>query len=302
MSFSSLWGISFPTQVTLRILSFAAIIVIIIILSSINSFAQGWYNPGWVYRKSITVNPGQVPSTQANFPVLVNLPADAGLAAHARADGFDILFTTNDGMTKIPYEREKYTNSTGALVAWVNVPSVTNGTVIYMYYGNPSSTDQAQPTNVWTNGYSGVYHLDEPGAGTAGEYKDVTSVANNGTVYDLKVLQTSFSHTPTGGNDFRYQELTTPIDYTIVAGDLLVYDVYWTSATDMIGIDFQTSGGAPNPDALRNYFASTVDQNGLSCHPGANLSAYALNQWYHRIIPTQAGQVGKTITNYDIAC
>ena len=166
--------------------------------------AQGWYNPGWIYRKAIIVNSGQVPSAQTNFPVLVNLSADAGLSAHARADGFDLLFTTN----------------------------------------------------VWTNSFSGVYHLDEPGAGTAGEYKDATSVANNGTVHDLNVLQSSFSHIPTGGNDYRYQELTTPVDYTIVAGDVLVYDAYWTSATDLIGIGngAVTAGTSiSTPNAIQNH-------------------------------------------------
>ena len=283
-----------------HILIFIVFTIIISFGIELQSSAQSWYNSNWLYRKAITVNPGQVPSTQINFPLLVNLPSDAGLSAHARSDGFDILFTTSDGITKIPYDREQYTSATGALVAWVNVPSVSVGTIIYMYYGNSGATDQQQVTSVWDPNYVGVYHVDEPGAGTTGEYKDATSVANNGTVYDLNLLQTAFSHSQTGGNDFRYQELTAPGDYTIVAGDVLVYDVYWTSASDLIAIDFQTSGGIPNPDALRNYAAN--DQNGVVCHPGADLSAYALNKWYHRVIPIPAGLVGKMITNYDIAC
>ena len=262
-------------------------------------FGQNWYNSSWSYRKTITVKSGQVPSTQTNFPFLVNLASDAGLSAHARSDGFDILFTISDGTTKIAYEREKFTSTTGALVAWVNVPSVSNGTVIYMYYGNPGETTDQQAASgaVWNPNYAGVYHIDEPGAGTAGEYKDATSVANNGTVYDTNIFQAAFTHTASGGNDFRYQELTAPGDYVITAGDVLVYDVYWTSATDMTAVDLITP-----TDALRNYFATALDQNGLAAHPGANLSTYALSQWYHRIIHIPAAMNGKTITKYDIAC
>src|SRR4051812_42447068 len=39
---------------------------------------------GWNHRKTITINAGQVPAPQLNFPVLINLSADADLLASAR--------------------------------------------------------------------------------------------------------------------------------------------------------------------------------------------------------------------------
>ena len=155
-----------------------------ILIVGLNQFtyAQGWYNTGgtWNYRKAITVNSGQVPSTQTNFPVLVNLASDANLPGHALPNGFDILFTSSDGVTKIPYQRELYTSATGALVAWVNVPSVTTGTVIYMYYGNSGSGDQQASTTVWDANYLGVWHLSQNPGGTAPQMTDATSLSNNG--------------------------------------------------------------------------------------------------------------------------
>ncbi len=66
-----------------------------------------WYTGcGWPYRKNITLNKTMVPSDQTDFTVLINLAADTDLKSHARADGYDILFTTNDGQTAIPFERE----------------------------------------------------------------------------------------------------------------------------------------------------------------------------------------------------
>ncbi|MGD0745393.1 MAG: DUF2341 domain-containing protein, partial [Verrucomicrobiota bacterium] len=160
-----------------------ALIAVLLLATASSAFA-GWYSTGgtWNYRKTIAIDYTKVPNTdQTNFPVLVSL-TDTGLT-NALSTGFDILFTSSDGTTMIPYEREAFTKSTGALVAWVKVPTVshTANTVIYMYYGNSGASDQQQATNVWASNYNGVWHLKESGNGTAGEYKDSTANANNGT-------------------------------------------------------------------------------------------------------------------------
>ena len=115
----------------------------------------GWYATGgtWSYRKAITIDYTKVPDTDASggetdFPVLIDI-TDASLQANAKTDGYDILFTSSNGLTKLSHEREIYTTATGQLTAWVKVPALssTANTVIYMYYGNASATDQADPTN-----------------------------------------------------------------------------------------------------------------------------------------------------------
>jgi hypothetical protein len=147
-----------------------------------------WYfNPiagscNWEYRKQITINHTQVvPPGQTSFPVLISLSLDPDLSGHARPDGFDILFTSSDGMIRIPHEVESY--SSGTLVAWVKVPSLSSSTdtVLYMYYGNLSSiTPQQNPTAVWDTDYKGIWHMKET-TGGSGAIKDSTSYGNNGT-------------------------------------------------------------------------------------------------------------------------
>ena len=138
------------------------------------SAEAGWYSTGgtWNYRKSITINHNQVASstgeTYANFPVLINLTSDSGLAAYASSTGADILFTLGDGTTKLNHEIESYSSSTGALIAWVNVGSgglsTTTDTTLYMYYGNASSSSQQNATSTWDSNYMGVYHLGKNGS------------------------------------------------------------------------------------------------------------------------------------------
>src|SRR3989339_45020 len=129
--------------------------------------SPAWYSSNWLYRKKIIIDAGQILSNEDNFPVLATT-TDLGLKNSAREDGFDILFTASDGVTKLNYEREYFASSTGELVAWIktNISSTTN-TTLYMYYGNSgASTDNATTTGVWDLDYKGVWHLHNNPSGT----------------------------------------------------------------------------------------------------------------------------------------
>ena len=144
--------------------------------------ASDWYNSGWSYRKSNTIDHTKVGATLTDFPVLISLTSDAGLAAYAQDNGNDIVFTASNGVTKLDHEIEQFDGNTGKLVAWVRVPSVSSlsDTVIYLYYGNPSIGSQQNPAGVWNSNYKGVWHFNQA-AGGSGAIKDSTSNANNGT-------------------------------------------------------------------------------------------------------------------------
>jgi hypothetical protein len=117
---------------------------------------------------------------------------------------------------------------------------------------------------------------------------------NNGTLNN-NVIKAVYSMT-SSANSYQYEDLSSVTDYIIQSGDYLEYDVYWTSSTDFIAVDYTTTDSS----ALRD--AGAVDQNGANAHPYADISAYALKKWYHRKIALPSGHVGKTIQYYDIAC
>jgi hypothetical protein len=139
------------------------------------------FNNGWIYRKKITIDASKVPSDLTNFPVLINT-TDPDLTA-AQANFNDILFTAGDGSTKLDHEIEKYNSSTGEIVAWVEVRSLsgTTNTELYLYYGNGNCVDQRNPTGagVWEPNYASVWHLKE----TSGDHADSTWNDNTGTPY-----------------------------------------------------------------------------------------------------------------------
>ena len=153
------------------------LILLTLLLSSSVTYAQGWFDTDWPYRKPITIDADQVDVNFTNFPVLIDI-ADADLDNKAQADGDDIFFTGADGTSKLDHEIESY--SAGNLVAWVRVPSIssTADTVIYMYYGNPTAGNQENPEGVWNTSYRGVWHLHDDFLDSTTNVNDAT---NNGS-------------------------------------------------------------------------------------------------------------------------
>jgi len=150
---------------------------------------EDWYNSLWKYRREIVIPKDQIVDDVKDIPLLINLGADAGFKAHAQADGDDFVFTAKDGVTKIPHEIEKWDSSTGTLVAWVKIPTVseTSNITFYVYYGNAAATNQEDIINVWKNvyridtgtvitvfNYAGVWHLHD-------DSLDSTENNNDGT-------------------------------------------------------------------------------------------------------------------------
>lgn len=163
--------------------SIFALAVFASFLPAKTSAGTDWYDNSWGYRKEITIDHTKIPNTdQQDFPVLVGL-TDSDLQAQAQSNGYDILFTDSDGKTKIPYEREQYIGTAGTLTAWVKIANLshTTDTVIYMYYGNPSTTDQQDASGgVWDTNFVGVWHSGDASSTTIA---DSTSNGNTGAKY-----------------------------------------------------------------------------------------------------------------------
>ena len=149
------------------------------------------------YRKTITIDYTKCGTANStDFPVLIshtdaNLKS-VGYGGHVSHPlGYDINFYSDSGLTTaLSYEVETYNPSTGQIIAWVKVPtlSATVNTVIYIGYGDPLiNTFQSTSTSVWSNGFGGVWHL--PNGTTLGAL-DSTSNANNGTLVNTPTATT----------------------------------------------------------------------------------------------------------------
>jgi hypothetical protein len=136
---------------------------------------------GYSYRKAFTIDQTKVSADLTNFPVLIKLTDDSDLGIHALSSGFDIAFTSSDGVS-LSYERESFSISNGLCNAifWVKTDlSHTVNTTIYLYYGNSNATDGENKTGVWDSNYVGVWHLSELGTGVLADFLDSTSNNND---------------------------------------------------------------------------------------------------------------------------
>ncbi|MBL7813193.1 MAG: DUF2341 domain-containing protein, partial [Bacteroidetes bacterium] len=135
-------------------------------VASINSVQAQWLS-GYTNRKAIIIQGSKITGSLTNFPLLIN-HTDADLKHTSsggkvkNTNGYDIRFTNSDGTTLLNHQIESYTSSSGNLVAWVNIPSLSAGTnkTIYIYFGNSSVGSSTSTTAAWNSGFDAVYHLD----------------------------------------------------------------------------------------------------------------------------------------------
>jgi hypothetical protein len=135
----------------------------LILLATLQAFAAfGYYSP-------ISINSAQVPSTQTDFPVLVSV-TDArfktvGNGGNVQnASGFDIRPYSDSGITTAitGYQLERYNATTGEVVMWVKVGSLSSSTTpIYLAYGDSGISTDGSSTTTWSNSFTDVYHVKD---------------------------------------------------------------------------------------------------------------------------------------------
>ena len=196
------------------------LLIAVIVLTSIwrvplSVRADHWFNPGYQYRRTLTINgsliTGTAGETHTNFPVLISItdpdfrwignpnPSDRGLVQNS--GGFDIIFA--DAPTgashlppvQLPHEKESYDPVTGQIRMWVRVPSLTVGQDIniYIYYGNTNITSSQEntPANVWSNGFQAVWHLKESASICPLTFFDSTVNQFNGACFSNPAFTTA---------------------------------------------------------------------------------------------------------------
>jgi len=181
----------------------------------------GWYDTAWAYRKKITIHSFQVAANLSDFPVLVSYASESDLANDAQNNGDDILFTAADETTKLSHEIEKFNGATGELVAWVKIPSLssTTNTEIYMYYGNPGTSNQENAADVWSNGYEAVYHVHDDFQDSTGNHnatnngsQDITGKIADGQDF-IPVDEIQAGSWGVSGSDITIQSWVNPDDF-----------------------------------------------------------------------------------------
>jgi hypothetical protein len=150
----------------------------------------------YVYKRTLTCDHAQCGTgNSTDFPVLVRV-TNATLAL-VSSGGHVNNTTTSNGQTvpadlaffsdavlssALSWEVESYDGTTGTLVAWVKIPTLshTADTVFYLAYSDPSvTTFQGDVNATWNSAFKGVWHLPN---GTTLAAKDSTANAHDGAI------------------------------------------------------------------------------------------------------------------------
>jgi hypothetical protein len=250
--------------------------------------ATDWWNSNWGYRKKLSINHSQVPGSLSNVPVLVNI-SDEDLNEKAKTDGSDIVFISyQDNTSKYHHEIENYTN--GHLTAWVNVTEIfaATDTNLWMYYGNPSSEEQQNPTGVWDTDHVLVYHFNETDLhGTTFDVFDSTFYSNDATTQNMSENnqvpgKIDGSLTFNGTNN--YINTTLP-DNTITNTFTITY---WFNASELDETRTHFSLGTGNDNERFRLDMFVNESNKINCYFGNDTSNTTLNsseaisvdEWY----------------------
>ena len=174
-----------------KVLIFASVAVCLLFLTSTAS--ASWWNVNWKYRREITIT--NVNGTLTDYQILVELNSSNFNFSHAQENGSDIRFVASDDETLLNHWIEVWNSSNHSAKIWVNVSEITEGTKIFMYYGNENASDASNVNATFIRvieGVVGAWHFNE-GSGTIAH--DTSGEENDGTIYGANWTDGKFGKT-----------------------------------------------------------------------------------------------------------
>jgi len=146
---------------------------------------------GWnqLQKFSMTIAYSDIPSSQSNMPILINLSASSGKSDFDLSDIFTKLGANSlklavengDTGNQCYVEVERWDNATSVAQLWVKAPSLSSSadTVLNIYYDETHADNttyvgaigSTPGVAVWSNNYLHVYHLSQTPSGS-GTVKD----------------------------------------------------------------------------------------------------------------------------------
>jgi hypothetical protein len=138
---------------------------------------------GYAYSMQVTFNGYNKPELLTSFPALVVLSSNlANFSYYQFQSGTaDLRFVEANG-GELNYDIESW-DTNGTSRVWVQVPELTNGTVVTAFWGKAGMTPPTYAASTWNDGYAAVWHMSETNGTTVIDSTGVT--ANNGTMENM---------------------------------------------------------------------------------------------------------------------
>lgn len=149
----------------------------------------------WKHHKEIRLNTtpsgANVKGDVHNYPLAVKLNAQNFDFLQARANGADIRFSRAGTADFLPHSIEWWDPVHREALVWVKVPIIKGNNArqaISLHWGNEAAAEADRSADVFANteGFVGVWHLNEPGNTLPEGYKDATANAADATGVNMQ--------------------------------------------------------------------------------------------------------------------
>lgn len=257
---------------------------------------DNWADALFQKRIPLTINAGKVPSTQLDFPLLIDntFPDLIGIPeAELRIGSQNILFD---------YDIQSFDNSNGKLIARTKSPSVSDGDAVYVYFDSPGAVDAQNPNAVWSE-FTYVAYLNNDPAGGANSILDSTATPRNGTPVD-DVIQVNGKIGKAldfaGTQDFVSLGSIPLDDKLTMAGDDIAISIIIKPR--LTGDGFQRIVDKSNGSSGADGFSLTLDDSEVVFYIDGNRAMISNNNavpiadiFYHIVITKKSGVEEATV-------
>jgi len=280
-------------------------IIISVLVSLLLINAIGFSASSYDYYATITIDHTKVEADHTNFTMLfqgvydgtagepdLRTVANGGDIENTVSTGgvngdlvvpADLVFSSDyEGITVLDFEYESYNATTGAITAWVQIPTMdaSDDLDIYIVYGASGVvTSSEDVTGAWDVGYLGVYHMSD---GSTTTVSDSTSNGND-------LLKSSAGNPTQGVGDIGYKQVFDGSNDYLYFDDRLLSDwdsdwyveAYTEPLTGTTGSVFSYGHGNDDPYYYLRVLWNTSDNLiRLQGHDGVNSMAYATASSY----------------------
>ena len=189
----------------------------------------------------------------------------------------DLRITDETRETELPYEVESW-NTGGTSYLWVQMPLLTNGTTLYLFWGRENEQPPSYTTNgqVWSEGFEAVWHLNSTNP------PDATRRGYNGSATgDVGMASSTWINGALDFNGTNAAIITATSNLVLTTAFTLEGWAYPrnTHANYSKGILAKNSSTTNNGYLLANYNGQW--QFFVSGTLLSSSSGFALNQWQH---------------------
>lgn len=228
----------------------------------------------------------------------VDFPVAVVISDPFLAGAVNVWFSADAaGQTPLDFEIESFDDGVGDLLAWVRIPSLTGSTSFYIHYNGATQVPENAP-GVWSNGYAGVWHMNDDPGGVNADLLDSTPLGNDGNPQnmqndDLVSGQCGLGLDFDGNND--WIDLNEPPELAITGEITIMAWVQPDQTGDYMGIAGKLRANGDNGYGISKHdtdrFRFQTSGNGFSVFLDSD-DQYNDTNWHHVVGMNRGG------TNY----